>query len=56
MELARAGDLQHAVQMVALEVNKRPDTKIDHTSVLAGRMKVMNDDSPGVLAWIESIA
>jgi hypothetical protein len=55
LELARAGDLQHAVQMVGVEVNRRQDMKIHHAFVLAGTMKAMNEDSPGVIDWIESI-
>ncbi len=37
LELARAGDLQHAVSMIAVEVNKRQDMKLHHAFVLAGR-------------------
>jgi hypothetical protein len=55
LELARAGDLQHAVQMIGVEVNRRQDMKIHHAFVLAGTMKAMNDDSVGVIDWIESI-
>jgi hypothetical protein len=55
LELARAGDLQHAVQMIGVEVNRRPDMKIHHALVLGGTMMAMQDDSPGVIAWIESI-
>lgn len=55
LELARAGDLQHAVQIVGVEVNRRPDMKIHHAFVLAGTMHAMNEDSPAVIHWIESI-
>lgn len=55
LELARAGDLAHAVQLAAIEINRRPDMKVHHAFVLAGTMKAMNDDWAGVIAWIESI-
>lgn len=55
LELARAGDLQHAVQMVGVEINRRPDMKIHHAFVLAGTMHAMNEDRDKVLHWIESI-
>ena len=55
LELARAGDLQHAVAMVALEANKRTDVKIHHAHVLGGTMLAMSDDRKGVISWIESI-
>lgn len=55
LELARAGDLQHAVQMIGIEVNRRPDMKIHHAFVLAGTMHAMNEDRDKVLHWIESI-
>lgn len=55
LELARAGDLQHAVQMIGVEVNRRPDMKIHHAFVLAGTMHAMNEDRDKVLHWIESI-
>lgn len=55
-ELARAGDLQHAVQMMTVEINRRPDAKIHHAYVLAGTMHAMNDDKKKVLEWIESMS
>ncbi len=55
LELARAGDLQHAVQMIGIEVNRRQDMKIHHAFVLAGTMHAMNEDRDKVIDWIESI-
>ncbi len=55
LELARAGDLQHAVSMIAVEVNKRQDMKLHHAFVLGGTMRAMSEDKPGVIEWIESI-
>lgn len=55
LELARAGDLQHAVQIVGVEVNRRQDMKIHHAFVLAGTMHAMNEDRGKVIDWIESI-
>lgn len=55
LELARAGDLQHAVGVISIEVNRRSDMKMHHAQILAGTMKAMADDSPGVIEWIESI-
>jgi hypothetical protein len=55
LELARAGDLQHAVQMIGVEVNRRHDMKIHHAFVLAGTMHAMNEDRGKVIDWIESI-
>jgi hypothetical protein len=56
LELARAGDLQHAVSICGVEINRRPDMKVHHAFVLAGTMKAMNEDSAGVIEWIESIS
>jgi hypothetical protein len=56
LELARAGDLQHAVSVMTIEINRRPDMKVHHAFTLAGTMKAMNEDRPGVIEWIESIA
>ena len=56
LELARAGDLQHAVSVMTVEINRRPDMKVHHAFTLAGTMHAMNDDKPGVINWIESIA
>lgn len=55
LEIARAGDLQHAVQIMAVEINKRRDMKIHHAFVLAGTMHAMNEDRAGVIKWIESM-
>jgi hypothetical protein len=55
LELARAGDLQHAVSLMGVEINRRQDMKVHHAFVLAGTMHAMNDDSPAVIHWIESI-
>lgn len=55
LEIARAGDLQHAVQMMAVEINRRQDAKIHHAFVLAGTMHAMNDDPKKVIEWIESV-
>lgn len=55
LELARAGDLQHAVSLLTIAVNRRPDMKVHHATTLAGTMKAMADDKPGVIAWIESV-
>jgi hypothetical protein len=56
LELARAGDLQHAVSMLTVEINRRQDMKVHHAFALAGTMMAMNDDSPGVIRWIESLS
>jgi hypothetical protein len=56
LELARAGDLQHAVSMITVEINRRADVKVHHAFVLGGTMLAMKDDLPGVIAWIESIS
>jgi hypothetical protein len=56
LELARAGDLQHAVSMLTVEINRRQDMKMHHAFTLAGTMMAMNDDSPGVIRWIESLS
>ena len=56
LEIARAGDLVHAVAMMSIGVNKRQDMKVHHAFVLAGTMKAMNDDAPGVITWIESFS
>jgi hypothetical protein len=56
LELARAGDLQHAVSMLTVEINRRQDMKVHHAFTLAGTMMAMNDDSPGVIRWIESLS
>jgi hypothetical protein len=55
LELAHAGDLQHAVTLIGIEVNRRQDMHVHHAFVLGGTMLAMNDDSPGVIKWIESI-
>jgi hypothetical protein len=55
LELARAGDLQHAVSLIGIEVNRRQDMKVHHALVLAGTLHAMSDDSPAVIRWIESI-
>lgn len=55
LELARAGDLTRAVQIMSVEINRRQDMKIHHAHVLAGTMHAMNEDSPGVIKWIESV-
>ena len=55
LELASAGDLQHAVQIIGVEVNRRQDMKIHHAFVLAGTMHAMNEDRGKVIDWIESI-
>ena len=55
LELARAGDLQHAVSLVGIEVNRRPDMKVHHAFVLAGTMMAMSEDAKGVIDWIEFI-
>lgn len=56
LEIARAGDLTHAVSLTTVEINRRPDMKVHHAFTLAGTMKAMNDDKAGVIDWIESIA
>jgi len=55
LELARAGDLQHAVSIVGVEINRRPDMKVHHAFVLAGTMHAMSEDRQKVIDWIESI-
>ena len=55
LEIARAGDLAHAVQIMSVEINRRRDMKIHHAHVLAGTMHAMNDDSAKVIQWIESV-
>ena len=55
LELARAGDLTHAVQMMTVEINRRTDMKVHHAFVLAGTMHAMNEDRPAVVQWIESM-
>jgi hypothetical protein len=56
LELARAGDLAHAVSMVAIEAAKREETHLHHATVLAGHMLALQDDSKGVIAWIGKLA
>jgi hypothetical protein len=56
LEVARAGDLQHAVAMMTVEANRRPDSHVHHAFSLAGTMKAMVDDRQGVIDWIESFA
>lgn len=56
LEVARAGDLAHAVAMMTVEVNRRPDSKVHHAFSLAGTMRAMNEDRQGVIDWIESFA
>lgn len=56
LEIARAGDLVHAVSLMCVEANKREDVKPHHTVVLAGTKHVMNEDSAGVIRWIESFS
>ena len=55
LELARAGDLQHAISIVGVEINRRPDMKVHHAFVLAGTMHAMSEDRQKVIDWIESI-
>jgi hypothetical protein len=55
VELARAGDLAHAVQIMAVEINRRADMKVHHAFVLAGTLKAMSEDTKGVIEWIESM-
>lgn len=55
LELARAGDLQHAVSIVGVEVNRRQDMKVHHAQILAGTMHAMSEDREKVIDWIESI-
>jgi len=55
LELARAGDLQHAVSLIGIAVNRRPDMKIHHAVILSGTLKAMNEDSAAVIQWIESV-
>jgi hypothetical protein len=56
LEIARAGDLQHAVSMMTVEINRRHDMKVHHAFTLAGTMHAMNDDRPKVIDWIESMS
>lgn len=56
LELARAGDLQHAVSIMTVEINRRPDMKVHHAFTLAGTMKAMSEDRAGVIEWIESMS
>lgn len=55
LEIARVGDLQHAVAIMSVEINRRQDMKVHHAFILAGQMKAMADDRPGVIDWIESM-
>lgn len=55
LEIARIGDLQHAVAMMSVEINRRQDMKVHHAFILSGQMKAMAEDRPGVIAWIESM-
>jgi len=56
LELARAGDLPHAVQMVAIESSRHEATRLHHATILAGQMRAMEDDSKGVIDWIRGLA
>jgi hypothetical protein len=56
LEIARAGDLQSAVSIMTVEINRRPDMKVHHAFSLGGMMKAMNEDRAGVIDWIESVA
>jgi hypothetical protein len=56
LELARAGDLQHAVAMMTIEVNRRADSHVHHAVHLAGTLRAMNEDRQGVIDWIEGFA
>jgi hypothetical protein len=56
LEIARAGDLIHAVSIMSIETAKREDLKAHPALMLLGTLHAMNDDRAGVIGWIESFS